>query len=108
MPFITKVHDYDEPSLTWLSTLPRYPIAVNCWFPTGTETTPKILFFKIKDENTGEIVTIDKLSVLNCKKMSPLTSNVWEFKCIIYHNNLQRHVTIYFFSNSMKWELTYN
>lgn len=82
--------------------LTKYPIAVDCWFPTGTESKPKILQFKIKDDD-GEIVTINRITI----KSFESTFKVMEFHCEITYLYTKREVVIFFFPEQMKWELSF-
>lgn len=86
--------------------LPRYPIAVDCWFPTGKETKPKIIQFKIKS-NDGDIVTISQIKTLCCEHSFYFGSGILEYRCEIVCYNQKREVIIYFFPRELKWELSF-
>ena len=84
----------------------RYPIAVDCWFPTGQETKPRILMLKIKDPD-GEIITIRQITVLSHDYSNRFGSGIYSCHCIIPLLNRKREVKLLFFPHDLKWELEF-
>lgn len=89
-----------------LHALPRVPIAVDCWFPTVGKTKPKILQFKIKDDD-GNIVTVSQITTMQCEQSYLYGSGILEYRCEIAYLYRKRNVIIYFFPRELKWELSF-
>lgn len=89
-----------------LHSLPRVPIAVDAWFPTGKKTKPKILQFKIKD-NEDNIITVSNIVTHVCEQSYYYGSAVLEFRCEIAYLYQKKNVIIYFFPRDLKWELSF-
>jgi len=83
---------------------PRIPIAVDCWFPTGSESKPKILMIKFK-EPEGDIITIKPVTNLSCD-ISPYFNGIVEFRCEIIYREYKRNIIVYFYPKDLKWEMT--
>ena len=106
MPISKPPKATSAPILDPMHTMPRIPIAVDCWFPTGEKLTPKILQFKIKDD-AGDIFTINRIRTLQCTRSFYFGSEVLEYHCEIEYLYTKRDVIIYFFLKFVKWEIVF-
>ena len=84
----------------------RHPIAVQAWFPTGTESKPKIMMIKIKDPD-GDITTIRQITLLSHEYVNRFGAGIYCCRCEIPLQNRKREVEILFFPHDLRWELEF-